>query len=81
MKMSISTVEVEVVLLKKSNINSAKLEPCLESWLRKSEYRVNGVPIKDFEEVKELSDNIDHVIFWDDSRSNTHLPSVKIRYR
>ena len=81
--MSNSVVQVEVILMRRSNIDSSKLEPSLDLWLRKSEHQLNGVAIKDFEGVQELSDNVEYVVICDDdSKANTtHIPSVNIRYR
>ena len=81
--MSNSVVEVEVILMRRSNIDSFKLEPILDPWLRKSEYQVNGVAIRDFDGIPVLSDNVEYVVVCDDnSKSNTtHLPGVNIRYR
>jgi len=69
--------------MRRSNIDSSKLEPSLDLWLRKSEHQINGVAIRDFEGVQELSDNVEYVVICDDDSNaiTTHIPSVNIRYR
>ena len=78
--MSNTTVEVEVIVKKKSNVNLSNLQPKVNSWLREKEYVNNGVAISEFGDVRDLSEHVDYIKVCDENRLNTHLPSVAIQY-
>ena len=81
---SISSVEVEIVQKKKSNVDKKLIEKEVDQWLRREEHVPNGISLSHFSEdvsCKFLTDNIEYVRVCEDRTAATHLPSVNTFYK
>ena len=81
---NIANVDVEIVQLKRSNIDKEVLERHVDEWLRRREYVTNGEVLRQFTEDERdrfLTEHVDYVKVCEDrSVAATHLPSVSITY-
>ena len=81
---SISSVEVEIVQKKKSNVDKKLIEKEVDQWLRREEHVPNGISLSHFSEdvsCKFLTDNVEYVRVCEDRTAATHLPSVNTFYK